>query len=335
MPLAPDPIGARSCLTDEPASKRALLGDGVAIPADAAATLARLIDQATPAGAATAARCVPRRPLLLTRFSYRSAVTDVIESVGCRHDVAYVHGRAYLLSPLLGAYLEGATDPLGDSGFAPDVMAMPVSAAQGAARRAGDTLELDGELIAPGTAGTVLLQSPVVDHQLEVIVAVHPFPACRSTQIAAQYRPGAAATGDDFGAFVLRDRLGSWCELDGPVSITGLSASGNPVTPTVEARGARHLELSPRGAPAVRHRRLPADELAAYLPLTAGYRDDRDGSGCTPHWVVPQAWRLVLAAGTFTMPNGRGTADARPLGSGGLITCRGRFGAGAVQIATS
>jgi len=192
-PLAPDPTGARACLTNEPASKRARIGDGVAIPADVAATLARLIDQATPASAATAARCAPGSPLLLTRFGYRSSVTDVIESITCNHDVAYIKGRAYVLTPLLGSYLEGATDPLWDTGFSPDVMAMSLSAAETAARRAGDALELAGELTSPGMLGAVLLQYPTVDHQLEVIVVVHPSPACRLDQITIQYRAGGLA----------------------------------------------------------------------------------------------------------------------------------------------
>ena len=334
-PLAPDPTGARACLTNEPASKRARIGDGVAIPADVAATLARLIDQATPASAATAARCAPGSPLLLTRFGYRSSVTDVIESITCNHDVAYIKGRAYVLTPLLGSYLEGATDPLWDTGFSPDVMAMSLSAAETAARRAGDALELAGELTSPGMLGAVLLQYPTVDHQLEVIVAVHPSPACRLDQIAIQYRAGGAGTGNNFGTILLRNDSGSWCELDGEVSITGLSASGRPVTRTINEPVSRNLELSPHAAPAVPHQQLPEDQLAASVPLMAEYRDDHDGSYCAPHWVVPKTWRLVLQSATLTVPNGRATANARPPGVGGLITCRGEFGAGTVQIATS
>ena len=57
-----------------------------------------------------------------------------------------------MLTPLLGSYLEGATDPLWDTGFSPDVMAMSLSAAETAARRAGDALELAGELTSPEDA---------------------------------------------------------------------------------------------------------------------------------------------------------------------------------------
>ena len=97
-----------------------------------------------------------------------------------------------------------------------------------------------------------------------------------------------AGTGNNFGTILLRNDSGSWCELDGEVSITGLSASGRPVTRTINEPVSRNLELSPHAAPAVPHQQLPVDQLAASVPLMAEYRDDHDGSNCAPHWVVPK-----------------------------------------------
>jgi hypothetical protein len=258
----------------------------------------------------------------------------VIESSACSAGhVAYVHNRAYLLPSSLADYLVALTDPSATA-LAPDVLGSTLPEAAATARREGDTLEVGGELIYESAAGTVLLQYPTADHQLEVIVAVHRSPRCRADQLDVQYLPGSAGAGNDFGTVLLRNVSGSWCELSGPATITGLT-SGRPLTRTVRLTVVRDLELSPAAAGAVPGRALPADQLAASISLIAEYRDDQDGSSCTPMWVVPKTWRVALDSQALTVANGRATADATPPGTGGLITCRGRFGASSVQTATS
>jgi hypothetical protein len=324
--LAANPTGALACLTNEPASKRAAIGPGTAIPASVATVLARLIDTAMPADEATAERCAPTDPILLTRFDYSSGSVDVIVSSVCpaRH-VVYIGSRGYLLPALLSDFLPAGIEPE-SAGFTPRVMGLTLTAAAATARRSGDSLVLDGELLDASAAGTVLLQGPTLGHQIEVIAAVHRSAPCRDGQLAVQYLPGGAATGNDFGTIVLRNVSASWCELDGRASVTGLTA-GRPVTSTVSIAGAAQLELSPRAAAAVPGRALAPDQLVASLSLSAAYRDDENGSLCARHWEVPEAWRVVLRSGALAVANGRGTADARPQGSGGLITCRGRFAA--------
>ena len=333
-PLPSNPTGALACLTNEPASKRAVIGSGTRLPASVAVVLARLVDQAAPASGATATKCAPASPLLLTRFSYRSGVMDVIESGPCPGGrVAYVHNRGYLLSPLLAGYLEGANNP-GGSGLVPNVMGEPLVRAAAAAREAGDSLYLGGALLDDSAAGTVLLQYPTLDHQVEVIAAVHHSSPCRAGQLAVQYLAGAAGAGNDFGTILLRNVSASWCELDGPATITGL-ISGHPVTRTLRVPVSDSLELSPRATVAMAEHALPADQLTAATVLSAVYRDDPDGSLCEPHWVIPTTWQVVVGAETLSVDNGRATAKATPPGAGGLITCRGQFGASAIRTATS
>jgi hypothetical protein len=330
-PLAADPTEALACLTNEPASKRAVIGPGTRLPAPVAVVLARLIDRAVSADDATARQCAPDSPLLLTRFGYPSGAVDVIVSIACpAGHVAYVHGRGYLLPALLAGYLEGATGRAGTA-LAPNLLGQTLTHAADTARRAGDQIVLGGELVDGSPAGTVLLQGPTQDHQIEIIAAVHRSPPCRAGQLAIQYLPGGAGAGNDFGTILLRDTSASWCELDGPAAVTGL-IGGHRVTSTLTV--AADLELSPRAVAAIPGQVLPADQLAASLSLTAEYRDDTDGSLCGPYWVVPTSWRVVLDSVALTVANGRATAQARPPGAGGLITCRGRFGGAPIRTAT-
>lgn len=333
-PLAADPIGALACLTNEPASKRAAIGPGTRLPASAAVVLARLIDQAVPADEATANRCAPHSPVLLTRFGYPSDAVDVIISIACSAgSVAYIHDRAYLLPALLASYLEEATGRVGTA-LAPNLLGQTLTHAADTARRAGDQLKLGGELVDSAPAGTVLLQDPTLDHQIEIIAAVHHSPPCRAGHLAIQYLPGGAGTGNDFGTILLRNTSTSWCELDAPAAVTGLTG-GHRVTNTLRLATAGDLELSPLATAAVPGQALPADQLAASLSLSAEYRDDADGTPCIPHWVVPTTWHVVLGAATLTVANNRATAHAGPPGAGGLITCRGQIGGAPIGIATS
>jgi hypothetical protein len=333
-PLADNPTGALACLANEPAGKRAVIGAGTRLPASVSVVLARLIDQAVPADEATAKRCAPDTSHVLTRFGYPSGTVDVIVSIACpAGHIAYVHDRGYLLPAVLASYLEGTTDPAG-RGLAPNLMGQTLAHAVDAARRAGDHIELGGGFVDNFQAGTVLLQYPTLGHQVEVIAAVHHSPPCRAGQLAIQYLPGGAGTGNDFGTILLRNTSAAWCELNGPAAVTGLTG-GRLVTNTRKLPVVGDLELSPHAAAAEPGHALPADQLTASLSLSAEYRDDRDGSLCNAHWVIPKTWRMVLDAVTLTVANGRATADAKPPGAGGLITCQGQFGAAPIQASTS
>jgi hypothetical protein len=333
-PLPADPTAALACVTDEPASKRAGIGAGNLLPASVAVVLARLVDESAPANEAAAGRCAPRSPLALTRFGYPSGPVDVVVSVGCSAGAfVYVHDRAYEISSVLADYLQGASNPSA-SGLVPDVMGDSLRQAAALAEQAGDSVELVGELTDRSAAGTVLLQYPTLDHQVAVIAAAHRSPPCRDGDVALQYVPGNAGAGNDFGTMLLRNISTSWCELDGPVAVTGLTA-GRPVTGTVEVAVTPGLELSPDAAAAVPGSQVAPDQLVATVLLSAGYRDDYGGSPCDPHWIVPTSWQVAVGTAAITVPNGRATAVARPPGAGGLITCRGRFGTSAVELATS
>ncbi len=332
--LGTDPTGVLMCVTNEPASKQAATGAGTPLPASVAVVLARLIDQAAPADKATATRCAPTAPLSVARFAYPSGPTDVVLSTGCSSGaVAYLRDRGYLLPSLLASYLQGATDPASE-GLTPNVMGRPLSRAVAAAQQAGATMLLEGELVDQAEAGTVLLQSPTLGDQVGVIAAVHRSPPCHARQLAVQYLTGGAGAGNDFGTIMIRNTSDSWCELRGPASVTGISA-GHPVTNTRTVTVDADLELSPHAHAAVPGKASPTDQLAASLRLSAGYRDDAGGSPCTPHWVVPTSWQVAVGSATLTVANSRASASVSLPGAAGLITCRGRFGAGPLRTATS
>jgi hypothetical protein len=297
-PLAANPDAALACLTNEPASKQGAVGHGIPLPATVATVLVRLIDEAPPASDAVAQRCAPKSPLLLTRFGYPSGPVDVIESIGCSAgDVIYVNDRGYVLPSLLGSYLEGLTNPSGGS-FTPNLTGLTLTQASTAAEEAGETLILSGEIVDSSPNGTVLLQSPAIGGQVGVIVAVHRSTACTVGQLRLQYLPGEASAGNVGGTLLLRDASDSWCELNGPATLTGLT-NGTPVTDTIDVKVAENLELSPNAKAAGVHQRFPSDQLVASVLISAEYRDDADGS-CQPHWVVPETWRLTLGQITLS-----------------------------------
>jgi len=333
-PLGESPDAALACLTNEPANKQAVVGAGTRIPPAVGAVLARLIDDAPAASAAVADRCAPQHPVLLIQFSYPAGPIDVIESVECSAgDVAYIDNRGYVLPPPLGRYLEAASTTSG-GGFAPDLMGLTLPQASAVAKESGDTLALGGELADSAPNGTVLLQSPIADSQVDVIVSVGQSTPCRAGQLSLQYLPGAASAGNVSGTLYLWNSSVSWCGLTGPVTLTGLT-DGAPVTKTIAVQVPPNIELSPNAQSAALHQALPVDQLAASILVTAEYRDDADGSLCKPHWVLPQTWRLALGPETLAVPNGRRTANVRPIGTGGLVTCRGQMGSGPLQIAGS
>lgn len=326
-PLAANPTAVVACLTNEPASKRAVIGAGARLPGSVAGVLARLIDAAKPADEATAKRCRPSNPLSLARFGYPSGATDVIVSLACpAGHVVYIRSRAYLVSALVAAYLVGATNPAAGA-LAPDLMGEPLVRAAATAVQAGDQIDLDGELVDDSAAGSVLLQEPTSDHRIDVLVAVHRSPPCRAGQLATQYLPGGGGAGNDFATIGLRNTSGSWCELDGPASVVGL-VSGRPVTSARSVAVDPELELSPHAAASVPGRGPRADQLTASLSLSTT-------ASCTARRVASTTWRLTLGSITLAVANGRAAAGVVRAGGGGLVSCAGQFGVAAIHLAIS
>jgi hypothetical protein len=298
-PLRPDPRSAIACLANEPPQKRF---PGNAVPRVTARNLARLVARAPTATAAQIARCrVSHRSVgTVIRFGYPDGGTqDLVErGPGCP-GVFFVGSRGYVLPGVLGGFVFS--------------MSMPGLSA------ASTPHHVVGEIVdARSGPGTVLLQAGT-----DVLVAVPPAAACAARELAVHYRAGDAGTGNDFGTVVLRNRATTWCALGGPIRIIGLDGAGRTVTQTATAAVAAPLVLSPDGT------------LAAEILMIAGYRDDplAPNGLCDAHWIVPETWRLDLPDGVLAVPNAQGRVG-RPIGSAGLVTCRGRFGAREARLET-
>jgi len=314
-PVPGVPTGALVCSVNV-ASKRT---PTVTMTAAQAAALARLLDAGAPTDAAR--RC--RHPLAVTlvRFTGTGGDTDVTGSSRCR-SVVYAGGGAYTLSAVARDYL---TSLIAGGSLEPDLTGLALPDAIAAADRAHRRLMLLGAL--PGSTGRVMLQAAAVGREIDVLVGMGPEPACRPAQLRLAFEPGEPSAGSDGGTLTLRNVGASWCRLTGPVAVTGLT-EGRAVTSAVALRLRGVLDLSPHGAPMPRGFGLRRGVLEAEVVLSAEYRDDAraaDGS-CSPHWVVPATWRVVIDGRPFTLPNGEGRV-AQPIGSGGLVTCRGGFGA--------
>ena len=140
-----------------------------------------------------------------------------------------------------------------------------------------------------------------------MILAVPSARACHHAQLRVRYRAGGFGAGQDFGGLIVSDAGAGPCRLAGRVRVTGLGPRGRPVTNTATAWISPPGVLSPRAAPIPAHASPPPGELVYYWMLAAECRDGPpavDGRYCQPLWVIPAAWRVVLAnGGTFTVRN--------------------------------
>ncbi len=305
----------------------------------AAAGLAAVLDDARPVGRLPRCSPFPYRQLIV--FGYRAGpvVTAQVRFGVCSSGVVTVGSRSAVFgSPLQDALFFYTSLGRHDRGSrTPGVAGLSAAAAAAAARRHGFSLLVAGaafdDAVPPGTVVFQSLPPGAIDggpgRQLDVILAVPHARACAAAQLALSYRGGGFGTGTDFGVIIFRDSGTAPCRLAGPVRVTGLNAAGHTVTSTAASAFTDPGVLSPHAGPVPDFTAPPPGELVYGWTLAAEYRDGPPSVGrgyCQPLWVIPAAWRVVLANGTFVIRN----ADPRTRGlapTGGLITCQGRLGA--------
>ena len=322
----------------DPSPKTVNLLPRIVLRGPAAAGLAAVLDDARPASSLPRCSPFPYRQLIV--FGYRTGptVTAGVRFGVCSSGVVTAGSRSAVFgSPLQDGLFFYTSLGRHDRGPAtPDVAGLGAAAAAAAARRDGFSLLVAGAASDDAAPlGSVLFQSPppgVIDAapgtQLDVIVAVPHSPPCTAAQLTLSYRAGGLGAGLDFGLIIFRDTAKAPCTLAGPVRVTGLNAAGRAVTDTATSAFTNPGVLSPHAAPIPAFAAPPPGELVYGWPLAAAYRDGPasvDHGYCAPLWVIPAAWRIVLAGRTtFVIRN----ADPRNHGlapTGGLITCQGRL----------
>ena len=138
---------------------------------------------------------------------------------------------------------------------------------------------------------------------------------CRADGLGVKFTGGQPGAGNDFATIVAWDTASSACRLAGPVTLVGLGSGGSADTNAVRLTVSGAGKLTAHGTAPGAGQVLPSGESAAFLLISAEYRDDPvTGGMCTAHQVEPAAFRLTLpAGGTVTVANG------------GLLTCRGEL----------
>jgi hypothetical protein len=168
--------------------------------------------------------------------------------------------------------------------------------------------------------------------------AVRAVPECRADGLGVKFIGGQAGAGNDFATIVAWDTAPSACRLAGAVTLVGVGSDGSADTNAVRLAVTGAGELTAHGTAPGAGQVLPGGESAAWLLMSAEYRDDPvTGAMCTAHQVEPAAFRLTLpAGGTVTVANaGTHQPGVRGLAAnGGLLTCRGELntGPGLTQI---
>lgn len=157
-------------------------------------------------------------------------------------------------------------------------------------------------------------------------------PECRADGLGVKFIGGQPGAGNDFATIVAWDTAPGACRLAGPVTLVGLGSGGSADTNAARLTVAGAGELTAHGTAPGAGQVLPGGASAAWLLISAEYRDDpATGRMCTAHQVEPAAFRLTLpAGGTVTVAN----ADTYQPGvrglaaNGGLLTCRGELNTG-------
>jgi hypothetical protein len=158
-------------------------------------------------------------------------------------------------------------------------------------------------------------------------------PACAASQLGLAYVGGLASAGNDFGTIVVWDKSAIACSLTSPIKIAGLNLHGHRVTPTESFRVSGADVLTPRGRKPVRLLRLRPGEKAAFITLSAEYRDVSSGNGglCSArHQIEPATWRGTLATGGVRRVANRDRHEDIPRvrtlpRDHGMLTCRGEL----------
>jgi hypothetical protein len=157
-------------------------------------------------------------------------------------------------------------------------------------------------------------------------------PGCPADDLGVKFIGGQPGAGNDFATIVAWDTASTACQLSGPVTLVGLGPGGSADTNAVRLTVTGAGELTAHGTAPDAGQVLPRGTSAAWLLISAEYRDDpATGGMCTAHQVEPAAFRLTLpAGGTITVSN----ADAHQpavhglAANGGLLTCRGELNTG-------
>jgi hypothetical protein len=158
-------------------------------------------------------------------------------------------------------------------------------------------------------------------------------PECRADRLGVKFIGGGPpGAGNLFATIVAWNAGSSACRLPGPVTLVGLSSGGSVDTNAVRLTVTGAGELTSHGTAPGPGQVLPSGESAAWLLVSAGYRDDPVTGGiCTAHQVEPAAFRLTLPArGTVTVANAAAPQSGvrRLTANGGLLTCRGELNTG-------
>lgn len=337
--LRPGPVVAVICqYAANPSLKTSGLLPRVTLRGTAAAGLAAVLDDARPVRPPDCAQ-LPFRQLIMFGYRHGPVAAADVTFGACSSAAVTVGSRSAVLgSPMDDDLFSYTSLRRHDHGpVTPDVIGLTAHNAALAARRRGFTLLVDGAAFdAAAPLGTVIFQSlppGAADAgpglQLDATLAVPHTLACTPAQLAVSYRGGGFGAGNDFGTIVFRDTSTTPCRLAGPVTVTGLNATGRAVTSTAAATFAVPGVLSPGAPPIPEHAAPAAGELAYGWTISAEYRDGPvsvSNGYCQPLWVIPATWRITLAGGaTFLIRN----ADPYDRGlspTGGLITCQGRLG---------
>lgn len=158
-------------------------------------------------------------------------------------------------------------------------------------------------------------------------------PACAASQLGLGYVGGLASAGNDFGTIVIWDKSAAACALTSPIRIAGLNRRGHRVTRTERFHVAGRDVLTARGSKPVHLLRLKHGEKAAFITLSAEYRDDLSGNGgmCSArHQIEPARWLVTFATrGVRRVANRDPHEDIPHLRTlprnHGLLTCRGEL----------
>lgn len=157
-------------------------------------------------------------------------------------------------------------------------------------------------------------------------------PECLADGLGVKFIGGQPGAGNDFATIIAWDTASSACRLAGPVTLAGLGSNGSADTNAVVLAVTGEGELTAHGTAPGAGQVLAGGESAAWLLVSAEYRDDPvTGGMCTAHQVEPAAFRLTLpAGGTVTVANaGTQRQGVRGLAAnGGLLTCRGELNTG-------
>ena len=156
-----------------------------------------------------------------------------------------------------------------------------------------------------------------------------PSPECRADDLGVKASGDQPGAGNDFAEIVAWDKAPVACRLAGTLTLAGLGPGGSVDTNAVQLTVTGTGELTAHGTTPGPGQVLLAGESAAWLLISAEYRDDPvTGAICTAHHVEPAAFRLTLpAGGTVTVADG-GTSRSAAGGltaNGGLLTCRGEL----------